>query len=217
MANNFVDTWVNIVTHPNDFFRNMPVSDGYGYPLVFAVINYIIIAIITTVRTLIQTESLAESENMLKFMVGMQDGMFFFNLIKDPVFGVIGLFISAAILFVCFKIVGGSGTYDGTFWILAYTSVTEVFSALLGVIIVLIIPSPTIGSMMVAADIAALPQNAVYSFILMSTVTVYSIFLQGVGGKYIHDISMLRSVTAVLLPFIAIGVLSAFVILMNTI
>ena len=38
--------------------------------------------------------------------------------------GVIGLFIGGLFLYIFFKIVGGKGTYEGTFRLLAYASAT---------------------------------------------------------------------------------------------
>ena len=50
------------------------------------------------------------------------------NIIITPITGIIGLFISGAILYICFKIVGGSGSYEGTVRILSYTSAVNAVS-----------------------------------------------------------------------------------------
>ncbi|KAF5415116.1 MAG: hypothetical protein C5S49_06170 [Candidatus Methanogaster sp.] len=97
----FIGTWKKVITTPGDFFREMPTSGGYGEPLKFAVVNYVIAGIGATLLTL---------------------GGAFFAIVVVPIVGIIWLFISGAILYICFKIVGGSGSYEGTVRMLSYTS-----------------------------------------------------------------------------------------------
>jgi hypothetical protein len=103
----FIGTWKKVITTPGDFFKEMPTSGGYEAPLKFAVVNYIIAGIGLTLISL---------------------GSAFFMIVAMPVFGIIGLFISGAILYVCFKIVGGSGSYEGTVRMLSYTSAVNAVS-----------------------------------------------------------------------------------------
>lgn len=218
MENNFVNTWKDVVKHPNDFFRNMPVSGGYRDPLIFAIVNYIIAAILATVSSVMQTRILAESEVVPEIMVSMSQGMGLLNLVTAPILDVIGLFIGAAIFFVCFNIMGGSGTYEGTVKIVAYTSILPVISGIIGIIIVLIVPSPPLEQFMQNdPDMTAIMeymQYAIYGITLM-LVFVYDVFLLGLGGKYVHELSMLRSVIGVLLPSIAMGLLIAVTIIIS--
>ncbi|MBA1342595.1 MAG: hypothetical protein C5S52_03250 [ANME-2 cluster archaeon] len=97
----FIGTWKKVITTPSDFFKEMPTSGGYGEPLKFAVVNYIIAGIGLTLISL---------------------GGAFFMIVAMPIIGIIGLFISGAILYICFKIVGGSGSYEGTVRMLSYIS-----------------------------------------------------------------------------------------------
>jgi len=97
----FIGTWKKVITTPGDFFKEMPTSGGYGEPLKFAVVNYIIAGIGATLLTL---------------------GGAFAAIVVAPIVGIIWLFISGAILYICFKIVGGSGSYEGTVRILSYAS-----------------------------------------------------------------------------------------------
>lgn len=97
----FIETWKKVITTPGDFFRDMPTSGGYEEPLKFAVINYVIYGIGITLISL---------------------GVAFFAIVGMPILGIIGLFIGGLILLICFKIVGGSGSYEGTVRILSYTS-----------------------------------------------------------------------------------------------
>ena len=103
----FIGTWKKVITTPGDFFKDMPTSGGYEAPLKFAVINYIIAGIGMTLISL---------------------GGAFFMIVAMPILGIIGLFISGAILYICFKIVGGSGGYEGTVRIVSYASAVNAVS-----------------------------------------------------------------------------------------
>lgn len=209
MIDKFVNTWKSVIFQPNNFFKDMPTSGGYGDPLVFAFINSIIYAIIACISTLVQMRSPGV---MPDFMVAISYIISLFHLITTPIFSIIGLFIGAAIYFVCFKIVGGSGSYEGTFRILAYTSVVAVISGVLSLILVFIIPYPSMNQMIgIITNTAGLKeymQYAVYSVVLV-LITIYTIYLMSSGGKYVHDISILKSIIATILPYIAI-VLTVF-------
>jgi len=103
----FIGTWKKVITTPGDFFKDMPTSDGYEAPLKFAVVNYIIAGIGIALITF---------------------GSMFAAVIAAPIFGIIGLFIFGLIFHICFKIVGGSGSYEGTVRIMAYASAVEAVS-----------------------------------------------------------------------------------------
>ena len=217
MLDKFVNTWKSVIFQPNIFFKDMPTVGGYGNPLVFAFINYIIYAIITSIGTLVQMKSL---EFMPNFMVGISYTTSLINLITTPIFSTIGLFIGAAIYLVCFKIVGGSGSYEGTFRILAYTSVVTVISGVLTVILVFIIPCPPMNQMIGVTNIAEFKeymQYAIYIIVFVLLETIYTIYLVSSGGKYVHEISTLKSIIAAILPYIAIGLLFTGFFLINTI
>ena len=49
-------------------------------------------------------------------------------IVAMPIFGIIGLFISGLILYICFKIIGGSGSYEGTVRIVSYASAVNAVS-----------------------------------------------------------------------------------------
>lgn len=219
MLNNFVKTWKSVIIEPNIFFKDMPSSGGFGDPLVFAFINSIIYAIITSIGRIVQTRSLSESGLMPDFMVAISYVTSLISLIITPIFAIIGLFIGAAIYFLCFKIVGGSGSYEGTFRILAYASVVTVISGALAVILIFIIPFPPMNQMIGITNIAESKeymQYAVFSVVVILLVTIYSIYLMSSGGKYVHDISMSKSIIATILPS-SIGLIIALPILINNI
>ena len=103
----FIGTWKKVITTPGDFFKEMPTSGGYEEPLKFAVVNYIIAGVGMALITF---------------------GSMFAAVIAAPILGVIGIFIFGLIFHICFKIVGGSGSYEGTVRIMAYASAVNAVS-----------------------------------------------------------------------------------------
>lgn len=104
-VNSYINVWKSVILAPVDFFKEMPKSGGYGNPTIFALINFLIYGIGFTLITL---------------------GKGFVGIVVTPVFGVIGLFIGAAVLWVCAKIVGGEGDYEGTYRVISYVTATYV-------------------------------------------------------------------------------------------
>jgi len=96
-----------------------------------------------------------------------------------PIAGIIGLFISGAILYICFKIVGGSGSYEGTVRMLSYISAVNA--------------------------VAWIP-------ILGWIIALYALYLEIVGGTFVHNITTMRSVIAVLIPLIVLTIIAVLLI-----
>ena len=128
----FIGTWKKVMTTPGDFFREMPTSGGYAEPLKFAVINYIIAGIGMTLVSIFIALLLPMASfwpgSAFSFGSAFSLGSALTNIIVTPIVGIIGLFIGGAILYVCFKIVGGSGSYEGTVRIFSYTSAVNAVS-----------------------------------------------------------------------------------------
>lgn len=103
----FIETWKKVITTPGDFYKEMSTSGGYEEPLKFAAINYLIAGIGTALITF---------------------GSLFVAVIAAPIFGIIGMFIGGLIFYICFKIVGGSGSYEGTVRIVSYASAVTAVS-----------------------------------------------------------------------------------------
>ena len=179
---NFIDTWKKVITSPSAFYESMPKEGGYGEPLKFALINFIVLgigsAIITILYNLIGF-SLPSNVSLMGTSTTIATEITIISVISDiiitPIIGIIGLFVSGVILFILFKIVGGSGSYEGTVRILSYSSAVSLLAwiPLLGILAVL-----------------------------------YGIFLDIIGGKSVHNISTLRSAIAVLLPFVLVILLT---------
>ncbi|AKJ38487.1 YIP1 family protein [Methanosarcina barkeri] len=84
---------------------------------------------------------------------------------------VLFLSLSNAILYIIYKILGGTGSYEGTVRFISYATAVLVLSWI-----------PIVGWI----------------------AGIYGIYLYIVGGMHVHDVSMARSVIAVLLPTLLI-------------
>jgi hypothetical protein len=178
----YIGTWKEVMFRPSDFYRRMPKDGGYGEPLTFAAINFIISALLTGLLTLLFAREM--------YMGSMYGGMYGSNqefglgslivtVIMTPIGGIIGIFIGAAILYIVFKILGGDGTYEGTVRFVSYATAVLVLSWI-----------PIIGWVM----------------------GIYGIYLQIVGGMHVHNVSMIKSAIAVLLPAILLFILVVIIL-----
>lgn len=181
----YIETWKEVMQSPSDFYREMPKTGGYADPITFAAISFIIYALLTSLLTLLFGHAY-----MGGMYGGMYDGMYggargfgFFailmTVIFTPIAGIISLFIEAAILYIIYKILGGTGSYEGTVRFICYATAVLVLSWI-----------PFLGWV----------------------VGIYGIYLYIVGGMYVHDVSMTRSVIAVLLPALLVFLFMAIII-----
>lgn len=182
----YIETWKEVMQSPSDFYREMPKTGGYADPLTFAAISFIIYALLTALLTVL----FGHAMYMGGMYGGMYDGMYggargfgFFailmTVIFTPIAGIISLFIEAAILYIIYKILGGTGSYEGTVRFICYATAVLVLSWI-----------PFLGWI----------------------IGIYGIYLYIVGGMYVHDVSMTRSVIAVLLPVLLVFLFMAIII-----
>ncbi|MGB9940884.1 YIP1 family protein [Methanosarcina sp.] len=127
----YIETWKEVMQRPSDFYRGMPETGGYADPLTFAAISFIIYALLTALLTALLGRGM--------YMDGMYDGMYgsagefgFFailmTVIITPIAGIISLFIEAAILYVIYKVLGGTGSYEGTVRFISYATAVLVLT-----------------------------------------------------------------------------------------
>lgn len=114
----YIETWKEIIQRPSDFFRKMPTTGGYNDPLTFAAFSYLIYGLLSGL-----------------FGRGIMGGMYGYSGFREfgfataigtaimaPIVGIISVFIGAAILYVIYKVLGGSGTYEGTVRFISYAT-----------------------------------------------------------------------------------------------
>lgn len=117
----FIKTWKEVMLRPSDFYRRMPTTGGYADPLIFTVICFIINSLLFTfVRPSMLT------------LVGMHDPIHSFSmfstLIIEPIIIIISILLFALIFNLLYKLLGGTGTYEGTVRFISYASAPIVFS-----------------------------------------------------------------------------------------
>lgn len=131
----YIETWKEVMQSPSDFYREMPKTGGYTDPLTFAAISFIIYALLAALLTVLFGHGIYMGGmygGMYEGMYGSARGFGFFavlmTLIITPIAGIISLFIEAAILYIIYKILGGTGSYEGTVRFISYATAVLVLS-----------------------------------------------------------------------------------------
>ncbi|MGA7826367.1 MAG: YIP1 family protein [Geobacteraceae bacterium] len=123
-------TAIKVVTTPAVFFREMPKFGGFVEPLVFMVIMGVISGLISG---LLQAIS---SLLGLHLFVGTQMGVA--AIVFMPIMFALGSavfgFVSAAILFVIWKLMGSEESFETAYRCVAYLAALSPITALLGII-----------------------------------------------------------------------------------
>jgi len=173
----YIETWKEVMQKPSDFYRAMPKTGGYADPLTFAAISFVIYGLLTVLF------------NRGMYMDSMYGGMYGvreFSLpmvlsivILAPIAGIIYLFIEGAILYIIYKVLGGTGSYEGTVRFIAYATAVLVLSWI-----------PFIGWI----------------------IGLYGIYLYIVGGMFAHNVSMGKSILAIILPTVLIILLVVLIV-----
>lgn len=117
----YIETWKEVIQRPSDFYRKMPTTGGYVEPLTFAAISSLIYGLLAALF----------NREMMGGMYGMGGGGFSFStalmtVIMAPIAGIISILIGAAIIYVIYKILGGTGTYEGTVRFISYANAVMV-------------------------------------------------------------------------------------------
>jgi hypothetical protein len=114
-------TSLQVITRPNDFFKNMPKSGGFLAPLFFMVALGLATGIIHTLLSLLRLSSGGAITGVAA-------------LIVMPIVVAIFGFVSAAILFVIWKLLGSQQSYETAYRGMAYTAAIMPITAVLGII-----------------------------------------------------------------------------------
>ncbi|AKB28781.1 hypothetical protein MSSIT_2062 [Methanosarcina siciliae T4/M] len=99
---------------PPDFFRKMPTTGGYFYPVVFATGSA---AILTATRLIFSPDKNEPIE-----LVSLATTVMAVILLA---ISLTALFVDAAGLYIIYKVLGGTGTYEGTARFVLYSSASH--------------------------------------------------------------------------------------------
>jgi hypothetical protein len=112
----FISTVQRVVLQPVDFYRGILRRGDFLNPLIFAIICYVVSAILG---------------GLIALAFGNRGfGGFIGNIVFAPIGAAIGLFIGAGILYLLVMVIVGSRNsgYEATFRVAAYTSVVNLVS-----------------------------------------------------------------------------------------
>lgn len=112
----YIEPWKNILLRPSDFYREMPKTGGYIDPLLFATVS---LAISALFYLFFNPEAYVFIDTFSKIpMVGV---------ILVLIIGIGARFIEAIMLYIIYKVLGGTGTYEGTARFVLYASAAPMF------------------------------------------------------------------------------------------
>jgi hypothetical protein len=127
---NYIKTWKEIMLRPSDFYRRMQTTGEYTGPLTFVAISAIISGILTTlVRYVILTSGVLPGMlTLIDMRYSRPDVSIFWPVILAPISGIVGVFILALIFNLLYKVLGGTGNFNGTVKFLSYASAPGVLT-----------------------------------------------------------------------------------------
>ena len=178
----YIETWKEVMQSPSDFYREMPKTGGYTDPLTFAAISFIIYAFLAAILTVLFGPGMymgwmhgGTYGGMYEGMFGSSRGLGFFTILMTVIITPIAGIISLFIEAAILYII-----YKILGGIGSYEGTVRFISYATAVMVLSWIP------------------------IIGWIVGIYEIYLYIVGGIYVHDISMAKSVIAILLPTLLI-------------
>ncbi|MBW6517686.1 MAG: YIP1 family protein [ANME-2 cluster archaeon] len=192
MIDDFKNTWLLIIRSPEDFFAQMPAKGGYTDPVKFAAINYLIAGLSSMIiHSLFFYLVTALTGNLTLDFISLAMGSARFFMIVIICF--MGLFIGGGILHIFFRVSGGTGTYESTVRIIAYSSAAMAFGGIpfvailagLYLIYLVVVGGTQVHKVTpVSSVIAVLITGVVFSVLLIMLVVGIAFFLYSSGGLY---------------------------------
>lgn len=110
MWQGIVDTALKVIKTPAEFYRGMAKSGGFVDPLIFAVVMGAIGGVVYAIL------------GLLHLIPMMSGGMALSMIVTAPIGAVIGSFVGGAIVFVIWKLMGSSESYETAYRCGAYAS-----------------------------------------------------------------------------------------------
>ena len=117
-----IDTAVQVITRPVDFYRSMPKTGGYAEPLIFVLVMAVATGIVLT---------------FFSFFGGGRMGAMaagWAAVIIIPIMTLLGSFIGAAIMFVIWKLMGSPEPYETAYRCVAYATAIYPVTAIISLI-----------------------------------------------------------------------------------
>lgn len=120
----YIKTWKEVMLRPSDFYRRMQTTEEYTGPLTFVAISAIISGILTSLvryGMLISGVS-PDMLTLIDMRYSKPDVSIFWTVILAPISGIVCVFILVLIFNLLYKVLGGTGNFNGTVRFLSYAS-----------------------------------------------------------------------------------------------
>ena len=119
---NILQDAIKVITNPVGFYRELPKTGGFANPVIFLLVMAVIMGIVIAIFSLIGVGAVG----------AMSAG--FGAIIVMPISALIGSFIGAGILFVVWKLMGSSESYETAYRCGAYSAAIHPITTVLGLI-----------------------------------------------------------------------------------
>ncbi len=121
-AANMFELWTDIVTRPSAFFSSPLIREGGGHPLLFAIVISVIGAVMAVPGNYVLGSSFSSGGSLTGELVAA--------LVGTPLATLFFVFVSAVLLHIGARVVGGHGDYSVAVRIMAYLSAVNVFQVI---------------------------------------------------------------------------------------
>ncbi len=125
MNHTFLNRLNDVILRPKIFFEEMEVTGGFKDPLLFSLFVFFPVTILGFVLYLLGMPQMIVIADVTKEMGSNQLSVIFFLRCAA---WICGLFLMTSLYHIGFKVVGGTGSYESTFRIVAFTSATYIFN-----------------------------------------------------------------------------------------
>jgi len=120
--NNILNTAVNVIRNPLEFYRDLQKTGGFVEPLIFAVAMGLVSGVITAILSIFSLGSTTS------FFMGIAFIIFY------PIMLAIFSFVGAAIIYIIWRIMGSEEPYETAYRCVAYAAAITPITVLLGII-----------------------------------------------------------------------------------
>lgn len=127
MVQTFTNRLSDIIIRPKSFFEEMELEGGYKEPLIFSFIVFFAVTIAGFILYLLGMPQMIVLVDLGKELGANELSLLLF---LRTIAWAGGIFLMALMYHVGFKLVGGTGNYEATYRIVAYSSATYLFNVI---------------------------------------------------------------------------------------
>ncbi|MCK4929244.1 MAG: YIP1 family protein, partial [Methanosarcinales archaeon] len=202
---NYLPTARSVITHPRQFFRDMPTSGPLKEPLVFAVLTIFIVSLLYIPIDLISWAPLLPLGSDMVLSLIIMGALFLYTLFIM----LISIPINSILYHILLKIFGAKGSLEATLRVFCYyLAISLVVLPVAAAIVIIFYLAEVTGAHGILFQILA-----VVLLLAMTIPVFYSFYVLFVGFSEVHQISMKRVILALLiLPIVLFLILAIIVV-----